>query len=86
MAKTQLTFDQKQAKRGYIGASTLARKLGKHHSTIYRWIANGKITAEKIGDFQWVYLPSVEKHLGTTAFKLHNLHTLLAKMKATKAA
>ena len=79
MAKSRLTFEEKQWKRGYILAAALARKIGRHHSTIYRWIAQAKIRAERVGDFQWVYLPSVREHLGDTAFKLHNLDKLLAR-------
>lgn len=80
----KLTFEQKQWKRGYILAAPLARRLDRHHSTIYRWIAQEKIAAEKIGDFQWVYLPSVRDHLGETAFKLHNLDKLLERMREGK--
>lgn len=80
----RLTFEEKQWRRGYLGAAVLARKLDRHHSTIYRWISQGKVFAEKIGDFQWVYLPSVRVHLGETAFKLHNLDKLLERMRDGK--
>ena len=76
-----LTFEDKQSRRGYIGAADLARKLGKHHSTIYRWIKAEKVHAEKVGDFQWVYLPSVQKHLGPAAFRTYGLDKALKRMQ-----
>ena len=76
----KLTFDVKQSRRGYIGAAVLARHMGKHHSTIYRWIYAYKIKAERVGDFQWVYVPSLEKHLGEAAFRTYGLDKLYARM------
>lgn len=78
---TMATIDEKLARRGYIGASVLARRLQKHHSTIYRWIQAEKVKAEKVGDFQFVYLPSVEQHLGPTAFRLYGLDKVLKRMR-----
>lgn len=78
---SKMSFEDKQARRGYIGAAELARCLEKHHSTIYRWIQAEKIRAEKVGDFQWVYLPSVEQHLGATAFRLYGLDRMLKRMR-----
>ena len=79
--RPKLSFEDKQARRGYIGAADLARRLDKHHSTIYRWIGAKKVKAEKVGDFQWVYLPSVESHLGGTAYRLYGLDKLHARMR-----
>lgn len=81
MTTMKVSFEDKQARRGFISAAELARRLDKHHSTIYRWIAATKIVAEKVGDFQWVFLPSVEKHLGANAFRLYGLDKLLKRMR-----
>lgn len=75
------TFETRQAKRGYILAYRLADLMGKHHSTIYRWIGQQKIKAEKIEERQWVHLLSVRDYLGETAFKTYGLDKVHARMK-----
>lgn len=84
--KVQLTFPQKQAKRGYILAFRLSQLLRKHHSTIYRWSQLGKVDSERVGDQHWIKLESVRTHLGEDAFKTYKLDKMLARMKEGNAA
>lgn len=81
MSDEKITFEQRQAKRGYILAYRLADLMGKHHSTIYRWISAGKISAERIEGRQWVRLLSVRDCIGETAYKLYKLDKVYEHMK-----
>lgn len=53
--------------RGYILAKKLSDALGVNHSTVYRWITDGKVKDKKIGRFHYVEIGSLIQHLGADA-------------------
>ena len=59
-----MTTNNTLAAKGYVPASDIAGKLGKHVTTIYRWIDAGTIDGIRVGKLRYVSLRSVFNYLG----------------------
>ena len=66
------TNDRLKAK-GYVPASGIAEKLGKHVTTIYRWIDAGVIDGIRVGKLRYVSLQSLFDYLGEEAVETFEL-------------
>ena len=63
--KSKLTADLRE--KNYFPISEIAKRIGLHYSTIYRWARENIVEHLDFGGAYYVYWPSVVDHLGVVA-------------------
>ena len=66
---------------GYISSTEVAAIIGKHKSTIYRWIKDGLVDAIDFNGAYYIQWASVIEHLGAVAAILGWSKTEIPKKK-----
>ena len=67
--KSQLTADLR--KKGYYPISEIAKRIGLHYSTVYRWARENIVEHLDFGGAYYIKWSSVVDHLGVVASVLN---------------
>lgn len=65
--RTGSKLSEKMKEQGYLPSSEVAKRIGMHRATIYRWINAGVVEFLDMGGGYYVRWESVLAHLGEVA-------------------
>lgn len=66
-ARPESRLTQNMREKGFLTCTEVARRIGIHKATVYRWVKDGRVRAKDFSGAYYVEWASVVEHLGDVA-------------------